>query len=585
MIRWKYAVPRLLLLLTILLAVYLGLNPLLKWAVESLGEQVFSLRVDVGSIDASPARTEIRIRDFAVANPKSPNTNLLDADRIILSLDTNALLRRKFVVRKGHIEGLRLRSQRETVAEPIDHWQWDVTGDRLKQEAEAWLKTLSESLGEKLEAEVNDLESVQLAKELLASWPEEYQQLEARVEALKVRAENLRTLFRTRPQNLAAGLQHYQKTLAEVQQLQQELKSLGVEIDSLPDRVRSDRETIVAATRRDVKRMEDRFQSIRLDRETITGYFLGPEMGRRVVKITDWVRQVRSHFPELDPEPERQRLLGTNILFAGRRPQPDFLVESLRLDGETTIDGKVYSFSAAAAGLTNQPKIYGRPAEIRARLVGDAQFEVHAVLDRSGECPVDQVVIDCPNLALPETSLGREDSLALTFRPGNTHLWASLRLSGDRIAGTMLIRQSGVELRPKVADALGGRRLADALATATESLNEIEVQVDLAGKLAGPEWVVRSNFGDRLAEGLNRAAAVELEYRKRQAAQFVQEQADRELSKFRNRLAMDEEILMSRLNLSRSDVEQLGKLIAQQIPSADQILTKALGDRLPPLRF
>ncbi|NLS92195.1 MAG: TIGR03545 family protein [Planctomycetaceae bacterium] len=584
MIRWKYAVPRLLLALVVLLLIYFGMNPLLRWGIEAFGEQALSLSVDIGDLDASLSKTSVHINDFAIANPKVPNTNLVDADQITLSLDTNALLRRKFVVREGHVQGLRLRGDRDEAAQPVDHWQWNAGGDRLKQEAERWLETLSATLGEQLEAEIAELESVKLAKGLLDSWPDEYKQLEAQVHAVKARIENLRTLFHTRPDNVASALQHYQKTLAELEHLQQEMGDLAEQIDRLPDRVESDRYAILAATQQDVRMLEERFASIRIDQETITAYFLGPEMGRRVVAVTEWVRWVRAHLPDEEPDFAGDRLEGVNILFAGRQPQPDFLIESLRLDGETTIDGKTYSFAAAAAGLTNQPQFYGRPAEIRAQLVGDATFEVHALLDRTGETPFDQIVINCPDLALPGVTLGRKDSIALSIRPGNTQLWIGINLSGDRIAGTMLLKQSGVELTPSVAERLGGQRLADNLALAAESLREIEIQVDLAGPLDHPEWVLRSNLGRSLSEGLNRAATAELEHRRNQAAQLVQVQIDKELNKFRNRLATDEEILQTRLRLSQSEIDQLGQLIAQRVPSADKILTKAIGDRLP-LRF
>ncbi len=581
MIRWKYAIPRLLLVSVVLLLIGLGLNPLLKWGIETLGEQVFSTRVDIGHLDASLSKAEIRIDDFAVANPKADHTNLFDADHVTLSLDTNALLSRKFVVQEGHVQGLRLHGERDEDARPVDHWQWNVNGDRLQHEADLWLDTLSTTLGEQLENEVAELDSVKLAKDLLESWPEEYKQLEARVQAVKARVESLRTLFRTRPESIAAGLQHYQKTLAELEQLQQEMGDLAEQIDRLPDRIESDREAILVATQQDVRTLEERFESIRLDQETITNYFLGPEMGRRVVTVAEWVRWVRSHLPEEEPEMADERHRGENILFAGRRPQPDFLIKSLCFDGETSINGKTYSFAATAAGLTTQPRLFGHPAEIHALLVGDVTFEVHARLDRTGATPVDQIVINCPDLTVPEMSLGREDAVALAVRPGNTHLWIGITLSGDRIAGTMLLKQSDLELTPTVAEPFGGKRLADNLALATESLKQIEVQVDLAGSLDRPEWVVRSNLGANLTEGLNRAAVAELEYRRDQATQLVHERVDKELNKFRNRLVTDEEILQARLKLSESEIQQLGKLIAQRVPSADSILTKALGDRLP----
>ena len=583
MIRWKYAVPRLLLAVSVLLFVYLGLNPLLRWGIEAMGEQILSMRVDVGYVESSLAETEIQISDFAVANPKVPNTNLFDADRIIVSLDQNALLRRKFVVKKGHVHGLHLHSQRSEAARPIDHWQWNADGDRLQQEAELWLETLSATLGEQLETELAKLESVQLAKTLLEDWPEEYQQLEARVLAVKTRIEHLRTLFHTRPQTIADGLQQYQQTLAELEQLEGEMGTLAERIDALPDRIESDREAILAATQNDIRKIEERFESVRLDQETITSYFLGPEMGRRVVAITEWVHWIRSHLSEEESDAAGKRQLGVNVLFGNQRRQPDFLVESLQLDGETTIGGKSYSFAAAASGLTTQPRLYGRPVELRAQLVGDVTFEVHALIDRTGETPFDQVVIDCPDLTLPEVSLGREEAIALAVRPGNTHLWIGVNVSGEQISGRMLLKQSEVELTPTVAEALGGQRLADNLALATESLREIEIQIDLAGPLDHPQWVLRSNLGRNLVEGLNKAAVAELEDRRDQATRLVQEQIDKELNKFRNRLSTDEEILMARLKLSESEIDQLGKLIAKRVPGADKILSKALGDL--PLRF
>ena len=583
MIRWKYAVPRLLLALLVLLLVYVGLNPLIRWGIETFGQQVLSLQIDVGRLETSLTNTEIRIDEVAVANPRVPNTNLLDAEKISLALDTNALLRRKFVVRDGYVQGLRLQGQREEEARPVDHWQWNANGDRLKREADVWLETLSATLGDQLEAEVAELESVQLAKELLEDWPDEYKRLEGRVQAVKSRIETLRKLFHERPENIAAGLQQYQKTLTEIQQLEEEMHALAEQIDALPDRIDSDRDAILAATKSDIQKIEERFESIRLDQETITNYFLGPEMGRRVVTIAEWVRWIRAQLPEQEVDPAGKRLRGVNILFGDQKRQPDFLVESLRLDGETTIAGKNYCFSAAASGLTTEPRLYGRPAELRAQLVGDVTFQVHALLDRTGDTPLDQIVINCPDLSLPEVSLGRDDAVALTVRPGNTHLWIGINLSGDQIAGAMLLKQSELEMTPKVADSLGGERLAANLALATEPLKEIEVQIDLAGSLASPKWTLRSNLGENLAEGLNKAAVAELEAHRNQVTQLVQERVDKELNKFRNRLATDEEVLMARLRLSESEIDQLGKLVAQRIPSADKILGKAMGNL--PLRF
>lgn len=584
MIRWKYAVPRLLLAAFVLLSIYVGLNPLVRWGLESFGEQVLSTRVEIGDLALSLHDTELKVSRLAVADPRNPKRNLVEAQEMKLALETGPLLERKFVVKDGLVRGLKFRVERQTEAEPVDHWQLDLEGKRVEQLAEQWLETLALSMREKVEEEINGLQSVRLAKELLERWPAEYQQLEAQVRGVKARVEAVRKLFQTPPANLTAGLQHYQTTLSELQRLQRDLGALGEQLDALPNKAIADRGAILAAKDHDIRTLRQRFEAIRLDEEALTLYLLGPEMGKRVITLVDWVRWVRAHLPSEEEEPEN-RLLGVDILFADKLERPDFLIESLLVDGQTEIAGRPYSFIATAAGVTTDPKLYGRPAVIRAELAGDTTVEIHAVLDRTGEAPADQIVLNCPNIKLPGARLGREGVFCFELAPGNTHLWAGLTLRGDQVAGCMLLKQSGIVLTPSVAEPLGGARLAGSLAAASESLKEIEVQVDLSGAIVRPDLKIRSNLGPKLAEGLNQLALSEIEHRRDQAAALVEQRVEQELTKFQNRLLADEEILKSRLKLSESEIQQLGKLVGQRVPSADQILSKALGGKTLPLRF
>lgn len=70
MIRWNYAIPRLLLAALALLLVYLGLNPLVRWGLETFAEQVLSMRVEIGELDLALQSTELRIERLAVADPR-----------------------------------------------------------------------------------------------------------------------------------------------------------------------------------------------------------------------------------------------------------------------------------------------------------------------------------------------------------------------------------------------------------------------------------------------------------------------------------------------------------------------------------
>ena len=101
MIRWKYAAPRLILLGAILLTVWFGLNPAVRWVILSTGQSATSAKIDVGRVETSLLRTELRLTDVAVADPRARMKNLFEADQVFLRLDADSLLRRKFVVYEG----------------------------------------------------------------------------------------------------------------------------------------------------------------------------------------------------------------------------------------------------------------------------------------------------------------------------------------------------------------------------------------------------------------------------------------------------------------------------------------------------
>ena len=443
MIRWKYAVPRLAIFGALALAVYLGLNPLVRWGIETFSAQVLATQVDIERLNTSLRATEIEIHDLAVADPDHPQRDLVRAAEVKLALDRDALLERKLVVRQAAIRGLQLHAAREFAAAPVERWQLPPADEKLREAANQWTRALTTSLGKELEAEIDQLESVQLAQNLLEQWPAQYDAVESQVRDVRNRIEMIREMFQAKPADLASGVTHVRQTLAEIETLQQKLVELTEQIDTLPERALADRDEIVAAGRRDAQSLRERFEVVSLDEQGLTQLLLGQEVGDRVLAAADWVRWVRAHLPEDEAEPDN-RNRGLNILFAGRSEKPRLLIESMLLDGETTISGRPYHFAATATGLTTEPAAYACPAVITATLTGERTVELHAVLDRRNQVPVDRIVINCPQITLPTTRLGSDDTVCLALSPGNTHLWVGLTLSEDQLDGQMLIKQTGV---------------------------------------------------------------------------------------------------------------------------------------------
>ena len=102
-IRWKYLVPRLILLLACVASVRFGLDPLLHTLIVTSGESATGAKVELASVETSLWNGQVQLRDLQIANPQSPMSNLLDAEHTELQLDMNALFHKRVVIKNGEI--------------------------------------------------------------------------------------------------------------------------------------------------------------------------------------------------------------------------------------------------------------------------------------------------------------------------------------------------------------------------------------------------------------------------------------------------------------------------------------------------
>ena len=591
MIRWKYAAPRLILVGCLCLVVYLGLDELVRRTLISAGQSVTGAKVEIGNLDASVLGTSILLEDIRVADPRRPSKNLIEVAQIRLDLDAGSLLRRKLIASEGKLSGLRIQTDRLTSGElePGADWNWDLPGGHLSGLSHDWLDRLTGVLQNRIEEEIENLESVRLTRELIRRWPAEFEQLEARADSLKRRTDRISELLQSRSNDLMESLQAYREAAVELESLHRELAELGSELDRLPQQALADKDAVIAAQRRDVERVRRTLPQFDLDAETLSTYLLGDELSRRVRSVAGWVRWARRNLTggELS-EPARGR--GIDVLFAGLKGRPDFLVHSLSLDGTLEIGDQQYQFLGTASGLTNQPALYGRPTIVGLELTGAFTTQVEIVLDRSGETPHYRIVINCPDLTIPKRILGDEDRFAVAVSPGNTHLWIELDVRGEELSGQILLRQEPVHLAVHVKAEGAGRQLAGHLQTMVGHIHTIEAAVDLSGTLQEPAWRFRSNLGPQLVEGFTRVVRQELELRRDQLAEQVASTIDGQLARFDQAFLTQQATVLDKLQLGDTEIQQIGQMIAGQVPVSGQFpvsvqtLGRKLTDRLP-LRF
>ena len=112
MIRWKYFVPRLVLLGLCAVFLLIAINPVVRWSIVRSGHAVTGARVDVDRIRTNLWESSVKISGFRAADPQRPMRNLFDMNDIRMTIDSRALVRRRIVVKQAEITGLNLDTDR-----------------------------------------------------------------------------------------------------------------------------------------------------------------------------------------------------------------------------------------------------------------------------------------------------------------------------------------------------------------------------------------------------------------------------------------------------------------------------------------
>ena len=235
------------------------------------------------------------------------------------------------------------------------------------------------------------------------------------------------------------------------------------------------------------------------------------------------------------------------------------------MEGEANIGRTRVPFAGTVQGISSEPKIYGKPTVCQFQSPAAGHLRVHAVVDQTGETAITQLVIDCPQLPQPATTLGRPEKLAVDVAPGQAHLWARLQLTGSSdLSGRIVMKRDHVAMTPVASKQLTDKLVTNAWQTAFRDVHNLNAAVDLSGTLTKPNWKLKTNLGPQLASGLKSSLRRELAGRQQQLTTQLQQMTDQHLATFAQSIASRQQQLLAKLNLGEQQIAQLQQLIAEQ---------------------
>lgn len=521
--RWNYLLPRLTLLALAWVFFAFAFDPLLRLTLLAAGRRAFSGGASLEGVQTTLMSPSLRLRKGGVRLAAGAEQQVVEFDELYVKLAGSALLRKSYVVEDGRLTGLNWHAATSTplqsseVGGQIELSGFAALAQRARDLAEHWWEALAQQAEQPLD--LQRLETVRVSRQKQADWQRRFDDWQSRARQLEQRFERIAEGINTRSQTVDR-LQAYRRSAAEIQQLLDEGRRLRAELDALSPTARRDLEEIDAARQRDLAALEQELTLLRLDRETLTEALLGPELAARLSQAADWLRWIaRAARTGQAYEPERGR--GIDVVFRRDEPTPAFLVKRLYVDGTARSGGRMIPFSGTLAGLTTEPKVYGRPTVVQLAGQCGGRWNVRAELDHSDETAVHTLQVSFAADEPTELILGDPARIVLNCAAEQSHWQARLSLVGEALSGELAFQQEPFRLAAS-GPALASPTHSQLVHVLLQSVRQFDADATIQGTLAQPRWRLRSSLGDQLADGLNAALAGQLARQREQLSARVE---------------------------------------------------------------
>ena len=528
--RWKAIGPLLALLAIIAILVVLFAEPVARQTTEEVSTELLGTQVDVGRLDFLPRQASVDLGALQVADPFEPRRNLVQADRMVLELNPEALAEKKIVVERFALRGMRFGTARRTPARP-------VSGDGFAPQAlkavREWSRQfdvplLSLTPIDTIKALVLDpaqLGSVKAAQALLARADSTRQALDQGFQALDIRptVDTARALAdclaATDPRTLGLdgtrqAIQSVQQTLKQLEHAKQRLDGVRRNMQQGVTLLATGVQDLDQARRRDYAFARSLLKLPAISAPDIGSAFFGKVSVDRFQQALYWAELARHYvppglLPQEHPGPKRLRAAGTTVRFPKEREWPQFLMQLGQID--FSIGGGLLKgdYAASVQGLTSAPALYGKPLLVSARRSAPgsaiAGLDVGAVIDHRTAKVRDSVSARLRGVQLPSFEI---PGLPFRVAPNTGAANLTFALRGDQLRGRWSIGSNAVTW---ARDSAGpGSELEQIVWRVVSGLTQLDVTAQVSGTIRAPKLAIRSNLDQAVAQRLKAVVGEEV---------------------------------------------------------------------------
>ena len=581
MIRWRFISIRLLVVVLVLLLLRWSASPIAEWFIVYTLQNATGAKVEIAATDVGLFPPRIRLTKLVLADPGKEMRNAFEAEDVLLTIDGDALLRRRYEISDGRITGIRIGGDRETSgALDLAPEPEPETTDEPSAISQ-WCQQLAGDAEENIEAFGESLATVRTSKEIRDQWEARYESLRQQAQTLEDNVRVLKSNARS-IDNPLRDLPALQETLRRAEEIKKELLSISQQLDAMPAQVRSDMVALEEAREQDRQRIRSYLPASEAGQETQ----LGPELLASLVR--DQIQQVRDYLQSGQAiadatvaSPKMERIRGEDVLLGGS-PAPAWLVRRCELSGYMEVNSEEYQLVGVLENFTTDHLNQDGPLHARMRLDGPRVVRIDYQRDYSptlqgGQPPRDHLKIHWPNLPLPSRKVGKASEAALVIDGGQLQLWVDIETQGDKIEGRLVSRQEQTSLGLTTKDSLAKNVFVQSLNRSLAAVDHVDVDATFKGTWREMDLQIATSLTDQLKDGMTSAINESLAATQQKLANRVDEEYRKQSLELERWLGSQQTAARELLAKADEAVTSMSKKLVAELGAPDAYLGRLRG--------
>ena len=499
----------------------LSIDWLVKSAIIAYGTELNGAQVELESAELSLWPAGLELINLQVTDAYNPMFNRFEAGSISATLDSALLLRRQVIVEQLDIIGVRMNSPRirsgATKDTPIVTNTGFDFGGLIPDVSLPDMSLLLADAQQQVNAEIAGIE--QEIVDIEQRWRNNIEQLPSKDKLAE---------YRARWDKLSNA--SFMEKMLGAKKLKNDVSGDLKLIESFNQQLKDDRGLISGQIDRAKglpRAQADRtMQSVGLSNENVA--FVRAITGDQ---IDQWVTRAKTFSESLSSNTVEQapsRGTGRWVTFAEDDPLPQVLIRRGQFNGvlqlaasNMRVDGKLSDIAYPLEG-------YSQPAAlvITARDDENASLLFEVTIDHRQADFSDDFNLEVMNLPISELALSSGAEKTLLLEAGNLNFIASGRASPDTVLANVVAKLSDPRL---TTDADLATKSEQFLADTLNTLDSVDLQVNVSGALQNPDVNIASNLDKILAAGLKSQISAQTTKFKRQFTDQLGEQTSGQL--------------------------------------------------------